>query len=365
MSEIQVNTSDLRNGSQILDDASNKIGDVQSQFSRILANIGSAYDGQLRQAIEGIVGGSAQTGARLQNRAIDLGEELLARAARFETANEASRSTVLGASTAYISFIETTPTLRFVSFLSKLKEKALSIWNIGGLATGGFLSLIFVSTTPTILTPFAETQSIPSTNVAEKSGFGELMEKAEQEKQEQAKKEAEENHWWLDVPTQSQQGLNLNGKSTEYGCTPTSTSMILDYWHSKDSSNGTLSAQDLLDTNAKQGEFSSIGMSPSNIHDEVKNLGYSVVEDYTNSDLSGLKDAVAKGPVIAIVKLGMKSTGITHAVVITGISSDNQVKINDPWDGKSYTYSWDDFSKSWGANFGKDAPKNNFVVIRP
>lgn len=94
MSEIQVNTSDLRNGSQILNDASNKIGDVQSQFSRVLANIGSAYDGQLRQAIEGIVGGSAQTGTRLQNRAIELGNELLSRANAFEVANQATFSSL-------------------------------------------------------------------------------------------------------------------------------------------------------------------------------------------------------------------------------------------------------------------------------
>jgi ABC-type bacteriocin/lantibiotic exporter with double-glycine peptidase domain len=79
-----------------------------------------------------------------------------------------------------------------------------------------------------------------------------------------------------------------------------------------------------------------------------------------------LREAVRKGPVLAIVKLGLMATGDNHAVVVTGISDDGQqVRINDPWDGQSHTYPWDQFSTSWGANFGKDAPKNSFVVIRP
>jgi uncharacterized protein YukE len=171
--------------------------------------------------------------------------------------------------------------------------------------------------------------------------------------------------WWLDVPVQYQKNLKFNGATTDYGCVPTATSMVLDYWHNKNPNYGTLSAQDLINTNVAQGQFKATGMTPSDIHDEVTKLGYTKAEDYTNSDLGSLKDAVSQGPVIAIVKLGIKSTGTNHAVVVTGISPDNQVKINDPWDGTSHTYSWDVFSKSWGANFGPGMPKNTFTVIRP
>jgi ABC-type bacteriocin/lantibiotic exporter with double-glycine peptidase domain len=106
-------------------------------------------------------------------------------------------------------------------------------------------------------------------------------------------------------------------------------------------------------------------MSAADLLDEVKGLGYTTTQANVNSSLDALKGAVSKGPVVAIVKLGMTSSGNNHAVVVTGISGDNHVRINDPWDGQAHTYSWDDFSRSWGANFGSDAPKNNFVEIRP
>jgi uncharacterized protein YvpB len=73
--------------------------------------------------------------------------------------------------------------------------------------------------------------------------------------------------------------------------------------------------------------------------------------------------AVSDGPVMKIVKLGMVKVGTNHAVVITGISDENEVRINDPWTGESKTYSREQFSHSWGANFGKNAPKNIFTTI--
>ena len=170
--------------------------------------------------------------------------------------------------------------------------------------------------------------------------------------------------WWHPVPEYSQRDLTAKGADTQYGCVPSSTSMVLDYWHQQDPANPTMSAQELLDTNTSQGEFDKFGMSSSNIHEEVSNLGYTA-QDYTNSNLDELKSAVADGPVIAVVKLGVKTDGTNHAVVVTGISEHNEVRINDPWTGKSQTYSWDQFSKSWGTNFGKDAPKNSFTSIRP
>ena len=175
----------------------------------------------------------------------------------------------------------------------------------------------------------------------------------------------------MDVPLQNQQGLKYGTQKTAYGCVPTATGMILDYWHAKDPANKTASAQELLDINAGQGVFGPTGMSVPNILDEVSKLGYGVADVRADSDLDALKEAVSKGPVLAIVKLGMKTSGTTHAVVVTGISPDGkEVRVNDPWTGQAHTYSWEEFSKSWGADFGKDKkgndyPKNNFVVIRP
>ena len=171
--------------------------------------------------------------------------------------------------------------------------------------------------------------------------------------------------WWHDVPLQSQRGLKYGKNKTNYGCTPTATSMILDYWHAQDPANKTMSAQELLDINAGQGVFGAEGMSATNVLDEVQGLGYGVTEVHANSNREILQQALAGGPVLAIVKLNMRATGDNHAVVITGISDDGQVRINDPWTGQAHTYSWDDFARSWGANFGQDAPTNNFVAIRP
>ena len=170
--------------------------------------------------------------------------------------------------------------------------------------------------------------------------------------------------WWHDVPAQSQRALKYKGDNTAYGCAPTSASMIADYWHQKDQANPTISAQDLVDANVKQGEFTATGMSATNLHDELGNLGY-VTEDHVNSGLEDLKSAVSDGPVMAIVKLDMAKEGPNHTVVVTGISDKNEVRVNDPWTGESKTYSWEKFSQSWGANFGKDAPRNSFTTIHP
>ncbi len=168
------------------------------------------------------------------------------------------------------------------------------------------------------------------------------------------------------VPLISQQGLKYGDQKTQYGCTAASTAMVLAYWHSRNPDLGRLSAQEILDANIKQGKFTGTGLSVSEVHDEVQDLGYSVVEDRINSDFDTLKRDVEQGPVIAIVKLGMQKSGYNHAVVVTGISDDGRVAVNDPWDGQQHEYPVEIFLASWGADFGgPDAPRNNYMVIRP
>lgn len=167
----------------------------------------------------------------------------------------------------------------------------------------------------------------------------------------------------VSVPNISQQGLQYNGENTQYGCTAASTSMVLEYWHARDPNVGTMSAQAIVDTNAKQGTFTSTGLSATDVHDEVSNLGYQTVEDRVNSDFSTLKQDVQQGPVIAVVKLGIQKSGYNHAVVVTNISDDGHVTINDPWDGQTHTYTSEKFQASWGADYGD--MKNIYTVIRP
>jgi len=177
----------------------------------------------------------------------------------------------------------------------------------------------------------------------------------------------DENGW--KVETQSQQGLRRGKDQTGFGCVPASASMILSFWHTKDPSHSTKSVQDLLDVNFGQGVFGIKGMSPTQLHDEMQDLGYEC-QDFVGSDLETLKEHVAKGPVMAIVKLDMKTKGDVHAVVVRDITEDNQVCLNDPWTGQMHTYSWEEFSRSWGSEFYNSetksvGPSNNFMVIRP
>lgn len=164
------------------------------------------------------------------------------------------------------------------------------------------------------------------------------------------------------VPAFSQQGLKYKEGTTQYGCTPTATAMVLAYWHQQDSRHAMRTPQELLDLNVQQEQFSPTGMSVSHIVDDVKNLGYTTVETYTNATWEQLREDVKKGPVVVVVKLGMKSSGYNHAVVLNGISDDGtKVLITDPWDGQRHEYDAQTFLASWGAF----EQKNNYMVIRP
>jgi len=180
-----------------------------------------------------------------------------------------------------------------------------------------------------------------------------------------------QEHWWNDVPFISQRGLNYGtARTTNWACVPAATAMVLEYWHGQDPANEVLSAQELLDINVRQGEFTEgAGMSPTRIHDEVgigeDGLGYTFVEDKMGASFEELQNAVIQGPVIVTVKLNMRETGVNHVVVVTGISPNGQqVRVNDPWAG-THTCTREEFTRSWGTNFGPNTSSNNFTIIRP
>jgi len=415
MPRIRVDPTQLRALGAQLQQVS---GELQSVEGRVGSTLGGlAWEARQKANVDGQANHARSQARALAAQAEEMARYLQRKAQAFEEADGQGVGGVGQISVAFTERVQSAPSWwgfpsqrvnALGNVLGQPPVRMLRLPVAGGAAVVGLASLTPWSRTFSKVGDFGEriwnwlrrkgwktdeelaaASPTPTTSQRPRSRFGELLDLEEEaEKKPEPQPEAEsrprtahkiesepqsppaqpvqKGEWWHDVPVQSQRGLEYKGQKTAYGCTPTATSMILDYWHAQDSDNKTMSAQELLDINAGQGVFHGKGMSATNILDEVRGLGYGVTDTHTNSDLDTLKEAVSKGPVLAIVKLGMKAAGENHAVVVTGISEDGQqVRINDPWDGQAHTYSWDEFSKSWGADFGKGAPKNNFVVIRP
>jgi uncharacterized protein YvpB len=379
MSEIQVSTSELRSGSQNLSSAANEIGGVKNQIGGIPASVGNAYDGQLRQVLQGILGGGVQIGAHLQSRSIELGDELLSRAMGFEAANEAVKGSVLGASTAYVNFVSTTKKFSFLSFLGVSRSKALSIWGISGLA--GFMSLFFVKTQPEILTPFPEAGTFDQHSEAtqsskpnsQKTGFGILMEEYEQKRQasenensnkpvpiEESESPTTQYDTYYDVPIKSQ--------GTAYGsaaCLPTSISMVMDYYKTQNANNNTASPDDLIKMLDKGDGTYGNGIGLDKMNDDLSEMGYESTIKSGNMD--DLAEKLKEGPVIvnAGVKLvsnparDITQAGSTnHSILVKAINNDSVV-VNDPWSGSEKSFSRELFEKMWSNG------QNYMVIVRP
>lgn len=142
MSEIRVNTNDLRMCSQDLNNSANELGNIQSRLNNATAGVGNAYDGQLKRSVDGVIGGSFQTTVNLQNRSFDLGHELAIRANGFETANQAGASAMLRVSSQINNDTSSSPFLRSNGTLDPSKEnRANTIFNMVGLI-GAFGLLI-------------------------------------------------------------------------------------------------------------------------------------------------------------------------------------------------------------------------------
>ncbi|MDY7078821.1 MAG: C39 family peptidase [Chloroflexota bacterium] len=398
-------------------------GDLRAVEGRVGSALGGlAWEARQKAGVDGQANHARSQARALAAQAEDMSRYLAAKAQAFEDADGQGVSSVGQISASFNQWLQGSQAWwRFPSqqanawgnlgglFGQPSQIQALRLPVAGGAAVVGLASLTSLSETLSKVQGFGErvwnwlrrkgwktdedlaaADQGPGAPKTSEGGFGELIaearkseeeEKPDQQSPPESKPEVApetkpdppvqptqpaKGEWWKEVPLQSQQGLTYKGEKTAYGCTPTATSMILDHWHAQDPANKTMSAQELLDINAGQKVFHSKGMSATNILDEVSGLGYGVTDVHADSNLDTLKEAVSKGPALAIVKLGMKATGTNHAVVVTGVSDDGQqVRINDPWTGQTHTYSWNEFSKSWGANFGKDAPKNNFVAIRP
>lgn len=171
-----------------------------------------------------------------------------------------------------------------------------------------------------------------------------------------------------DVPAQSQGSL--------YGsaaCAPTSASMVLDYFHGKDSNNQTIATDKLISMMDKGDGTPGQGVSLSNLNDELSDLGYHNITTQVNASLDDLKSQLQSGPVI--VTAGVKIVGpgsvtsdvpravtgpgsVMHAMVVKGVGSDG-VLVNDPWSGSEMQIPTDTFNQMWSNG------SNGLYAIRP
>jgi surface antigen/uncharacterized protein YukE len=140
MSEIRVETGELRSGSNSLNSSGKEISNVGAQVGSIPASVGNAYNGELAKKLEAIIGGNIQFGSQLENRAIDLGRELISRAQGFEAANQAGINSLMSSSSQLINILSNSPLMRALSALFGPKwSKAVFLWAASGLGGGSAL----------------------------------------------------------------------------------------------------------------------------------------------------------------------------------------------------------------------------------
>lgn len=171
-----------------------------------------------------------------------------------------------------------------------------------------------------------------------------------------------------EVPVKSQG--NLYGSAA---CSPTSVSMVLDYFHNQDPSHSTIAPEELIAAMDKGDGTPGKGIFLTNLNDELNNLGYRNITSRTNTSMEDLKNALKDGPVIVTAGVGIVGLGtvnadmpraitgpgsVMHAMVVKGLG-EGEVLVNDPWTGSEIAFSNETFSKMW--QYGG----NGMYVIRP
>jgi hypothetical protein len=149
-------------------------------------------------------------------------------------------------------------------------------------------------------------------------------------------------------------------------CFPTSVSMVLDYYHSRNPSNRFASRDDLIAMLDPGDGTKGKGVGLDRLNDDLSELGYTAITRPGSMD--DLRNFLREGPVIVNLKvdlIGPPGSGdirlghtYDHSVVVKGMS-DNAVLINEPWSGKEKVIDRATFEQMWGEG------QNYMVIIRP
>ena len=169
----------------------------------------------------------------------------------------------------------------------------------------------------------------------------------------------------------SQEGLRFNGRKINTGCTAASVQMVLDFWHDYKEEYPTISAQQLIDQNARKSQFNpATGLNIMNTEDDLEDLGYylGIREDSFKEELLAALERY--GPLLVLTKVNWTPYGANHMAVVTGYDPETDViRLLDPWqDGGIVEFPYNNFDGIWGLNYMDDETvtlRRTFFFIIP
>ncbi len=176
---------------------------------------------------------------------------------------------------------------------------------------------------------------------------------------------------WYEPEFVSQEGLRFNGREVNTGCTAASVQMVLDFWHAYKEEYPTISAQKLIDQNAKKSQFNpGTGLNIMNAEDDLTELGY-----YLGTRQDSIKEELLAaleryGPLLVLTKVNWTPFGSNHMAVVTGYDPDRDIiRVLDPWqEGGIMEFDYNAFDGIWGLNYLDDTEetlRRTFFFIVP
>jgi uncharacterized protein YukE len=153
VSEIRVNTDDLRASSASLQQTGKSLDQILSDLSKVISSVDRGkYKGQLAAQVSSIASKAQSTESQVKVHSQDLATELTTRANLFDTANEAGASAMLNSSVQMNALQNSSP---LMNFFAQIKQLELNFANsifalggfIGGAVTGMVTSIIYSNST--------------------------------------------------------------------------------------------------------------------------------------------------------------------------------------------------------------------------
>jgi len=268
---------------------------------------------------------------------------------------------------------------------SALSAKVLPILTFSSITTflatlpawlSSFLNRFFPS--EPIISPVPDEQTVVSPPVTQptppsetKSKLGELLEKAEKDRQEKEKLEQAQNEseakkqeeaskpeYIKDYPARADDGTYLVGQEKKDSCSMASTKMALQRAGVDVTESDLRSASSKLDDGYENND-SKWGTNPSTLDDLVNTkYGEKATAEYKDpgsQSVSDLDTATndSKGVVVSVKNSEWFGSSKAHSVTVVDVTTENGkqvVLVNDPWppgEGKRLAIPADDFNQAW------------------